>query len=96
MVGKPRQGSTYDVELKMPLVAWGEQIFLSDLSRPRITLANDQLLITSQIERVDSAGVLELRIGESVVLVETTGVPAEPGNWVDIRLPELDLYDTNT
>jgi hypothetical protein len=37
MVGKPRVGSTYDVELKMPLVRWGEQIFLSDLSRPRIT-----------------------------------------------------------
>jgi hypothetical protein len=96
MVGKPRLGTTYDVELGMPVLGWGEQIFLSDWTRPRITVANDQLLITLQIERLDVDGVLELRLGESVVLTETTGVPAEPGTWIDVRPPVLDLYDTNT
>jgi len=96
MVGKPRSGTTYDVEFKMPYLRWAEQIFLSDLSRPRIAMASDQLLITLQIERVDVEGVFELRLGESVVLMETTGIPAGPGDWIDVRLQALDLYDTNT
>lgn len=96
MVGKPRSGTTYDVEFKMPYLRWGEQIFLSDLSRPRIAMTSDQLLITLQIERVDVEGGFELRLGESVVLMKTTRIPAGPGDWIDVRLQALDLYDTNT
>jgi hypothetical protein len=96
MVGKPSLGTDYDVEFTMPLLRWGEQIFMSDQNQPRIAVANDQVLMTSLVERVDVHGVLTLRLGESLVLADTKGVRAEPGSWIDVRPSALDLYDTNT
>lgn len=97
MIGRPRLGTTYDVELEIPPLRWGEQILLSDRRQPSIAMANDQVLITLLIESVDVDGVLKLRLGESAVLGETTGVrAAEPGNWIDVRPPTIDLYDTKT
>jgi hypothetical protein len=96
IVGQPQRGAEYDVELAVPVLSWGEQIFISKQGEPGVALAGDSVVITCLIEAVDIDGVLKLRLGEAVVLADATGVRAGPGEWVDVRLPSIDLYDTNT
>jgi hypothetical protein len=96
IVGQPERGVEYDVEVEVPVLSWGEQIFISKHGEPRVALAGDSIVITCLIEAIDVDGVLKLRLGESAVLADATSVRAGPGEWVDIRLPSLDLYDTNT
>ena len=96
IVGQPEPGAEYDIELALPVLSWGEQIFMSKHGEPRVALAGDSIVITCLIEAVDIDGVLKLRLGESVILADATGVLAGPGEWIDLRLPSMDLYDTTT
>lgn len=60
-----------------------------------IVTGDDGATLVATLESVDDDGAATLRLGPSLVLVETEGTPAPVGATVRVRLADLVLADTN-
>ncbi len=90
---KPEIGKSYSVELDIPqILCWGTDIVESDLKEPKIRCEKDKVLINAQIERLENDGCLAARLGESIFLVETQGIPYTQGTFIKMQPDQILLY----
>ena len=93
--GVPRLGQTYDVELnfQQPL-EMGENLRAAADESPRVSRSADGITLVARVEDIFEEGTASLRLGEALILIEYQGEFPAPGTWVEISLPELELWDT--
>jgi hypothetical protein len=86
----PAPASTVHVELDFDL----ESVDQSDQSSYLVSSAMPGKLTMRGISELWMDGVLDVRVGTSLVQVELEA-PIEPGNWLLVQGRDLKLYDTN-
>lgn len=93
--GVPKLGQEYDVELDFndPLRI-GVNVEVTDNEIPSIRNSDHQITIVAKVEDLFDDHTGSLRLGESLILVEFEGVLPVVETWVEIRLPEIELFDT--
>lgn len=78
----PEMYAYYDVEIEAgPVLEWGESIAETAEERPLLDGVGETLTIQGQLEAVESSGIVYLRLGSSLISLETEGEP-----------PPLDVY----
>jgi hypothetical protein len=91
----PAAGQEYSVELAVgERLVWGEGIAAAEAASHAVTFADDGVELSASLEGIDDDGVATLRLGPSLVLVETEGTPPPVGTPVRVKLGELVLADT--
>ena len=97
-VGVPTLGREYDVEieLRQPLRIYKNTRPSRD-SSPHLSASKHSVTIVSKIEDQYDNGTAILRVGDSLIHVEVEDLPdLLVGSWIEVNVPELDLYDTLT
>jgi len=100
--GQPVPGTTYYVELSAgdPLV-WGVDIVPVADAAPRIESAGDGVTIYAPLESCEADGFTTLRLGDSLMMLETMGDPPasdpEGAGAIGVRahVRTLTLFDTH-
>jgi hypothetical protein len=93
----PSIGTEYDVEFTIDqTLALGKGI-RRILSRDfAIRQENSQVILQGEIEAVDEGHLCTLRLGDSLVLFDMTGLVPSPGTFVRIATQDILLFDTHT
>jgi hypothetical protein len=90
----PDVGSDYYVEIAINnCLVWGDDIIVTEFLPHRITQSEAGIALEATIESIDSDGSAVLRLGTTLVLIETEGTPPPIGTAVQVRLGELLLSD---
>lgn len=93
---RPEVSETYDVELEIdePLV-WGNNINEVNDHRSLIQPCDRQVLIQGILENQEEDGFLVLRLGDSLVILETIGKPPRNGAWISLKAQRITCFDSN-
>ena len=91
----PTLGATYRVELSTgaPLT-WGNDIKASDKREYRLNSAGSKVVINALLEGTEEAGLVFLRIGNTILMVDTLGPTPPVGTFVEAHLQDLTVVDT--
>jgi len=91
----PDAGKDYYVEIAINnCLVWGDDIVVTESLVHRITQSESGITLVATLESIDSDESAVLRLGSSIVLIETEGTPPPVGTAVQVRLSELILSDT--
>jgi hypothetical protein len=90
----PDVGSDYYVEIAInKCLVWGDDIIATESLPHRITQSEVGITLEAILESIDSDGFAVIRLGITLVLIETEGTPPPVGTAVQVRLGELHLSD---
>jgi hypothetical protein len=90
----PDVGSDYYVEIAInKCLVWGDDIIATESLPHRITQSEVGITLEATLESIDSDGFAVIRLGITLVLIETEGTPPPVGTAVQVRLGELLLSD---
>ncbi|MDF2671674.1 MAG: hypothetical protein K0R67_3980 [Paenibacillus sp.] len=86
----------YFVEIDIPeIVQWGLEITLSEQKLYSLKTTGDVTWINGLLESVEEDGVITMRLGQSILLVESTGEPLSCGKFVELKANKMLLFDSN-
>lgn len=74
---------------------WGVNIFVCDVPEYRVDSQDDMLILQGKLELIEADGVAVLRMGESVLLLQTKGGTPEAGSFVRVLANRVTLFDTD-
>lgn len=90
----PTIGADYDVELSVrEQLVWGANVITNANGRIGIEPDGQGVILHAMLESFDD-GVGTLRLGNSIVQVEMTGMAQLIGKAVSVKVRELGLCDT--
>lgn len=91
-----RESESHDVELDInDVLRWGEDILAVQATVESVKTSDSSTSIVAALEFLDADGSGALRLCDSIVLVDTTGLaPARP-KMVAISCEHLALFPTN-
>ena len=90
----PNVGSDYYVEIAINnCLVWGDDIIVTEPVPHRIAQSEIGITLDATLESIDSDGSAVLRLGATLVLIQTDGSPPSVGSAVQVRLGELFLSD---
>ena len=91
----PDVGSNYYVEIAIDqCLVWGDDIIVTESLPHRIAQSEAGITLEATLELIDNEGAATLRLGSSLVLIETEGTPPPINTSVRVYLKELILCDT--
>jgi hypothetical protein len=91
----PAADRDYHVEIALnERLTWGVDIVAVEAAPPRIAQSPTGVTLDATLEAIDE-GAATLRLGPSLVLVDTEGTPPAVGTAVRVRVAELTLADSN-
>lgn len=94
--GKPSLQEDYDVEFSVEeQLIWGDTINEATDIQFIIYGNIDGLTFGGRLEAIEETGLVFLRIGESIIMIETFGTPASVGAFVQAKAKKIFLYDTH-
>ncbi len=89
----PKIDHSYAVELEIAeILTWGTQIVEVQNKHTGITYQDNKLSLLGRLEANDPDGVVFVRLGTTLLMLETAGKPAAPGSFVQIHPPKLVLF----
>ncbi len=90
----PEVGADHHVEIEVGAVlAWGQEIREEPPRAEAVAMAGNEAEIHGHLESVQESGVVDVRVGGALVVVETEGTPPTVGAFVHLRVANLSLYD---
>jgi hypothetical protein len=90
----PEVGREYLVELDVPeTLVWDETILPGSPAAPGVAAVGGRAYLCGPLEAYTDDGVAAVRVGTSVVMVETEGSPFAVGTRVLLSVGALHLYD---
>ncbi|GIP39037.1 hypothetical protein J31TS4_23170 [Paenibacillus sp. J31TS4] len=94
-VGKrPIVNIEYFVEIDVKgIFKWGEDISRIENNQCKIEVMGKLVSLYGMLESVDEDGYTVLRLGQSIVPIETEGSPYPIGSYIKIQSPNVKLYD---
>lgn len=91
----PAPAHDYHVELAInDRLEWGVDIVATAPAPHRIAQDGTGVTLDATLESIDDDGAAALRVGPSLVLIDTEGSAPPAGTAVRVRLAELTLSDT--
>ncbi|MBB2923655.1 hypothetical protein [Cellulomonas cellasea] len=95
--GAPVVGVPVDVELDVPGPVGWDMFVVGTPSTDLPAVAEGELRLVGVVEHRDDDGVVVLRVGRSVVLVETTGTPPRriDGQRVAVVVRGVEVHPTS-
>lgn len=94
-VGIPQLGHAYDVEMECTgSLRIGVNTKVSFDEIPRIWSSERETNLVARIENLFDGDTASLRLGKSLIQVEYEGDLPPIGTWVEITVPQIELYDT--
>jgi hypothetical protein len=94
----PDEGITYDVEVEIPnVLEWGKDIHETNTNDLySIKISNKLVCFEGKLESVsEEDGCCVVRIGESIILLETKGIPSEVGSFLRFETENVVFYENN-
>lgn len=93
---KPLVGSSYEIEIEIPsTLKWRHDILLAQDKIFRIGMNKNNISLIGILESNEN-NFSSLQLGNTIVLLETEGIPLFQGKeFVEILTDVLLLYDTN-
>jgi hypothetical protein len=93
---RPEVGGMYDAEVEVPeSLVWGDGIRQVAAMEPGIATTDGTTIITGMLDSLEDDGVATVRLGDSLLLVETEGLPGRVGSSVQLATRQLRLFDAN-
>ncbi|KGR84257.1 hypothetical protein [Lysinibacillus odysseyi] len=93
----PKEGNSYDVELEIPnLLKWDKDIQETKSHCYLIEILDNRVCFEGKLESFseeDSCCVV--RLGDSIILLETEGVPSEVQSYLRFETDNIILYENN-
>jgi len=82
-----------DVEFSIPeRVEWGRTGIVVDERAPSIAMAQDGVRFCGALDDVQDDGVVALRLGDSLIMLESVGEPPPVGSTVCVVVGVVELY----
>ena len=94
-VKKPFLNQEYDVEIDLisPLVL-GSNCKTTNENKPQIQSSQDRTIIVAKISSNPSDCVAILQLEDALILADYLGEFPPIGNWIQITVPQINLFDT--
>ncbi|MCH8290391.1 hypothetical protein IH992_04725 [Candidatus Poribacteria bacterium] len=84
----------YHVELEIDdCLTWGQDIKEAEIADYRIETKAGATLLCGKIESVFEDGIIGFRLADSLLLIETNGETPEQGEYVEILVNSLSLFN---
>lgn len=95
--GEVEAGQNYAIELDIPAeLTWGKDIKEIRETLEVISYDGQFNYLQGILDHLYEDGIVAFRIGPSIVLLETKGyTSAKKGSWVQIKVPEIQLFNIN-
>jgi hypothetical protein len=91
----PKPGTTFDVELSAGAsLTWGADIVPAAAGASSLDMNGDGVTLHATLEAREDDGFTVLRLGPSILMLETIGDAPPIGTFVRADLRELTLSDT--
>ncbi|MBP1903700.1 hypothetical protein J2Z32_000312 [Paenibacillus turicensis] len=93
----PKEGMSYDVELEIPnVLKWSKDIHETNSHLYSIKTINNRVCFEREFESVsDEDGCMVVRFGNSIILLETEGVPTGVQSFLRFETDNLIIYENN-
>ncbi|MFU8646683.1 hypothetical protein ACNA06_05070 [Lysinibacillus sp. RSDA_15] len=93
----PKEGNSYDVELEIPnLLKWGKDIQGKKSNCFLIEILDNKVCFEGTLESIsEEDGCCVVRLGDSIILLETEGVPLEVQSYLRFETDNIILYENN-
>jgi len=92
---EPQISKEYIVELEIPNVLFWKKDIIPAEEKYLISTENNKFYLVGLFESIDDDGYAIIRLGESIISVETKGEPFELGSFVKLSTDELLLYEVD-
>lgn len=90
---EPNAGSEYFIEIDIDdILNWQKDIIYSEESY-NISYDSKKIYISGKFELIEDDGYTIIRIGNSIIALETIGSPYEIGKFIKISCNNLFLYN---
>ncbi|TXK85128.1 hypothetical protein [Paenibacillus sp. N3.4] len=91
---RPIPNKEYFVEIDIQgILKWVEDIVKIESNLNKIEAMGELVSLYGTLESVDEDGYTVLRLGHSIVPIETEGLPYQIGSNIKIQSPNVKLYD---
>lgn len=91
---KPEMNMEYYVEVDIPdILYWGRTITIAEEAKCFIGTDQEKSILIGCLESVEEDGFAVVRLGESIVALETDGKSFQVGTYVKISTEELILCE---
>lgn len=91
----PEADCDYHVEIAInERLVWGTDIVATPPSPPRIAQGPAGITLDATLESIEDDGAATLRLGPSLVLIDTEGTAPPAGTPVRVQVGEMMLADT--
>ena len=95
-VNNPNVLSTYDVEFEVDgALEWGLHILPTEVTEYLVAEDGERVVLQGKVEMVGRDGVLVLRVGENLILLDTKGEALQAGSFVRVTVNNVAVYDSN-
>ncbi|MGG0824920.1 hypothetical protein ABE099_18810 [Paenibacillus turicensis] len=93
----PKEGMSYDVEIEIPnVLKWGKDIHETNTHLYSIKIINNRVCFEGEFESIsDEDGCMVVRFGNSIILLETEGVPPGVQSFLRFEIDKLIMYENN-
>ena len=91
----PQINEEYTVEFEIPNVLCWKRDIISAQEGYLITIENNKFCLVGLFESIDDDGYTVIRLGESIIPIETEGEPLKLGSFVKLTTNTLVLYEVN-
>lgn len=92
---EPQINKEYIVEFEIPDILFWKRDIISAQEKYLITMENNKFCLVGLFESIDDDGYTVIRIGDSIISLETEGVPFELGSFVRIMTDTIELYEVD-
>ena len=93
----PKEGNSYDVELEISnVLKWGKDIHGTNSHLYSIEILNNRVCFEGKLESAsDEDGCCVVRFGDSIILLETEGIPSELQSFLRFETDSVIIYENN-
>ncbi len=92
---EPQKNKEYTVEFEIPAVLCWKRDIISTQEEYLLKTENNKFCLVGLFESIDDDGYAVIRLGESIVSVDTNGEPLDLGSIVKLFTDTLLLYEVN-
>jgi len=91
----PNKNSIRDIEIEFDdTLEWNKDILKVDTSEFKCGNVGEKIFFIGRIEAIENDGFTVVRFGESIITIDTKGVPFVIGEFIKFEVAKLDFYDT--
>jgi len=89
----PEKNKSYHVEFDIPQsLIWGKDIKKAESNEYKMWYEDDNIYICAMFHSFEDNCCLTIRLGESLILVETEGDPIEDSKYLTICFRKINIY----